>query len=223
MITPYLWRAAIWAGIIALDITGFGPTMMAQPLVAGPWFGWLLGQVQVGVVIGGIVQLLWMDVSPIGVGIPFDTTAVTLLSVYWACQHPVCGVPQMMLALSLAVPFGHLFCRMDSYARRLNTLLARRLESAPDAYLAAALGGGILAGLGWSWLRYAVAYGVAMLAGDAFWRWAERFPIPLWATQGLQVAAYLFPIAGLGVALELFLTEEPERRLQALRPFKPRG
>src|SRR4051812_3583281 len=208
---PTLLRAAMWAGIIALDITGFGPMMMAQPLVAGPWFGWLLGQVQVGVVIGGIVQLIWMDVSPIGVGIPFDTTAVTVLGVYWSCQHPACGVPQMILSLSLAVPFGYLFCQMDSYARRVNTMIARRLEQTPDAYLAPALGGGILFGLAWSWLRYAASFALVMFAGDAFWSWSARFPIPVWAMQGFQVAAYLLPIAGLGVALELFLTEEPER------------
>src|SRR4051812_34861993 len=223
MISPALWRAAIWAGVIAFDITGFGPTMMAQPLVAGPWFAWLLGQVQVGVVIGGIVQLIWMDVSPIGVGVPFDTTAVTLLAGYWSCQHPICGIPQMMLALTLAVPFGYLFCRVDSYARRVNTLIARRLESTPDAYLSASLAGGIIAGLGWSWLRYAATYALVMWAGDRFWLWMARYPIPVWAIQGFQVAAYLLPIAGLGVALELFLTEEPERRLQALRPFKSRG
>ena len=62
--------AAMWAGVISLDFTACGPFMVSQPLVCGPLFGWLMGQVIVGVIIGGIVQLLWMDLSPIGVGIP---------------------------------------------------------------------------------------------------------------------------------------------------------
>src|SRR5262249_20233384 len=136
---PGLWRAAFWAGIISLDITGIGPFMASQPVVAGPVFGWLMGQVRVGVFIGGIVQLIWMDVSPVGVGIPFDVTSVTILSIYWATQHPDCTLPQMMLALGVAVPFGYLFCIMDSYARRLNTVLARKLENVPDAYLSLSL------------------------------------------------------------------------------------
>src|SRR5436190_19412894 len=134
-----LWRAAMWAGVISLDITGCGPWMVSQPMVAGPLFGWLMGQVRVGILIGGIVQLLWMDVSPVGVGIPFDTTAVTLLAVYWASLTPDCPPAYMMLALMIAAPFGYLFCWMDSYARRVNTWAARRLESVPDAHLPLAL------------------------------------------------------------------------------------
>src|SRR4051812_40858448 len=115
-----LLKAAMWAGIISLDITACGPFMLSQPLAAGPLFAWILGQIKVGVIIGGIVQMIWMDVSPIGVGIPFDTTAVTLLAVYWASLVPDCSLAQMVLALGVAVPFGYLFCFMDSYARRVN-------------------------------------------------------------------------------------------------------
>ncbi len=223
MITGALWRAAFWAGIISIDITGFGPWMLSQPLVAGPLFGWLMGQVKVGVVIGGITQLLWMDVTPVGVGIPFDTTAVTLLAVYWSCLRPDCPLPMMMLSLTLAVPFGYFFCRMDTFARRLNTWGARRLEAAPDAYLPLALDLGILAGLAWSWFRYAAFYALIFWTGERFWIYAQRYMLPEWANRGLMFAAYLCPIAGLGVALELFLTDEPERRMPSLRAFKSRS
>ena len=218
-----LWRAAMWAGLISLDITGCGPWMISQPLVAGPLFGWLMGQVRVGVVIGGIVQLLWMDVSPVGVGIPFDTASITILSIYWACQHPECSFPQMMLALVVAVPLGYLFCWMDSYARRVNTILARQLERVSDKYLSLALSLGITAGLVWSWIRYFVFYALVMTAGDRFWIWLQRYPTPVWVIQGLGLAAYLLPIAGLGVALELFLTDEPDSRYPSLPGFKPKG
>ena len=220
---PLLWRAAMWAGLISLDITGFGPWMVSQPMVAGPVFGWLMGQVRVGVVIGGFVQLLWMDVTPVGVGIPFDTTAVTVLAVYWASLQAACPISRMVLTLLLAVPFGYLFCAMDSYARRLNTLAVRRLESVPDAYLSRALDLGIAAGLAWSWVRYALFYAGVMASGEKLLTWEQRVLLPEWVNQGLILAACLFPIAGLGVALELFLTDEPERRIASLRMFKSRG
>jgi mannose/fructose/N-acetylgalactosamine-specific phosphotransferase system component IIC len=219
-----LFRAACWAGIISLDFTGFGPWMASQPVVAGPLFGWLMGQVRVGVIVGGIVQLIWMDISPVGVGIPFDTTAVTLLSIYWSTLQANCPVPKIVLALILAVPFGSLFCMIDSYARRLNTLLARRMESASDVHLIQALDLGIIVGLLWTWFRYAFLYAVVMALGEfGLWQLDQHVILPEWVNQGLILAACLFPIAGLGVVLELFLTEEPERRITSLRLFKPRS
>ncbi|OGR89291.1 MAG: hypothetical protein A2992_02670 [Elusimicrobia bacterium RIFCSPLOWO2_01_FULL_59_12] len=219
---PLFWRAAMWAGLISLDITGCGPWMVSQPLAAGPLFGWVMGQVKVGVVIGGIVQLIWMDISPVGVGIPFDVTAVTLLAVYWASLQPDCSLAHMMLALAAAVPLGYLFCAMDSYARRLNTVAVRRLEDVPDAYLSLSLNLGILGGLAWSWIRYVIFFALLMWGGGELWEWALRHPLPPWVDVGLTYAAILLPVAGLGVALELFLTEDPERRYPSLQGFKKR-
>jgi len=206
--------------VIALDITGCGPWMVSQPMVAGAIFGWLMGQVNVGVVVGGVVQLLWLDVSPVGVGIPFDATAATVLAVYWASLQPSSTLSQMMLALIVAVPFGFLCRGMDHYARRLNTVMARRLEEVSDDYLNQALFLGIAGGVVWNWLRYALFYALMMGLGQRLWFWIQRTSLPDWLNQGLSLAAYLCPIAGLGVGLELFLSEEPERRIPSLRAFK---
>src|SRR5207245_6272543 len=110
--------AAMWAGVISLDFTACGPFMVSQPLVCGPFFGWLMGQISVGVIVGGIVQLLWMDLSPIGVGIPYDATATTLLAVYWSTLPGNGALSQVMMALGLAVPLGFLFRWFDLLARR---------------------------------------------------------------------------------------------------------
>src|SRR3979490_981304 len=101
--------AAMWAGVISLDFTACGPFMVSQPLVCGPLFGWLMGQTAVGVVLGGIGQLLWVDLSPVGVGIPYDATATTILAVFWATLPAHSALSQVVLALILAVPFGFLF------------------------------------------------------------------------------------------------------------------
>lgn len=209
--------AAMWAGLLSLDFTACGPWMIAQPLVCGPLFGWMMGQVAVGVIIGGVVQLLWMDLSPVGVGIPYDATAVTLLAVFIATIHERTALSQVILALIIAVPLGFLFRWMDQYSRRLNAPIMRRVESAPDAYLPAAIWGGILAGLAWSWLRYTVAYALAMAAGYTFWKWLSYTPRLTPIDQGLTMAVILLPLAGMGVVLELFLSEEPEGRWSPFR------
>jgi len=220
---PRFIVSALWAGVIALDFTGFGPFMVSQPMVCGPIFGWLLGRISVGVILGGIVQLIWMDVTPVGVGIPFDTTAVTLLAVYWATLTPHESLSQIILALLIAVPFGYLFRAMDFYARRLNTLIVRRIERVSDDHLPAAMNVGIIGGLAWSWARYAVFYAFSMWAGERLWTRLAYSPRMTWIDQGLTMAVILLPVAGMGVALELFLLEDPEGRLTSLRHLRLPG
>jgi len=217
---PRLGIAAAWAGLIALDFTGLGPWMVAQPMVCGPLFGWLMGQLAVGVILGGIVQLLWIDVTPVGVGIPYDSTAVTVLAVYWAALPVHSSLSQIVLALFIAVPFGFLFRVMDFYARRVNTLIARGIEKVQDESLPAALSFGILGGLIWTWVRYAGTYAISMWAGQKLWSYLAYSPRMTWKDQGLTMAVIMLPVAGMGVALELLLLEDPEGRLTSLRYFK---
>jgi len=204
--------AAMWAGLISLDITACGPFMVSQPLVCGPLFGWLVGQTAVGVIVGGIVQLLWMDLSPVGVGIPYDATAATLLAVTMASIPEHCSLSQLVLALIIAVPFGFFFRWMDQYARRLNVLVVRRLDAVSDESLPITLWLGILTGLVWTWVRYAVSYVVAMGVIYKIWTRLAYVPRLTRVDQGLTMAIILLPVAGMGVTLELFLSEEPEGR-----------
>src|SRR5262249_8640146 len=152
--------AAVWAGVISLDFTACGPFMVSQPLVCGPLFGWLLGHVVVGVIVGGIVQLLWMDLSPIGVGIPYDGTSTTLLAVYWASLPGNGALSQIMLSLAIAVPFGFLFRWLDQLARKINTRISHQVDHFPDERLAWGLWFGVGTGVLWSWVRYTALYGL---------------------------------------------------------------
>lgn len=202
--------ASLWAGLIALDITAIGPFLIAQPMVAGPLFGFLVGHVAVGLIIGGIVQLLWMDVTPVGVGIPYDATAVTILAVYWASLGPTSSLSQMVLALLIAVPFGTIFKRMDQASRRVNTKILHRIEHVPDERITASLSLGIGLGLLWSLVRYAATYFVSMMAGAWLWQRIGYFPKDTWFDRSLTMAIILLPVAGLAVTLDLFMSEDPD-------------
>jgi mannose/fructose/N-acetylgalactosamine-specific phosphotransferase system component IIC len=217
-----LFTAAMWAGVISLDFTACGPFMVSQPLVCGPLFGWLMGQTAVGLIIGGTVQLLWMDLSPIGVGIPYDATATTLLSVYWATRNAHGALSQVVLALVLAVPFGFFFRWFDQLARRLNTLLMHRVERFSDERLAAGLWVGIFGGITWSWIRYVFIYMVFFGLGEIAWNRIAYSPRLTPIDQGLTMAVLLLPVAGMGVTLELFLSDDPEGRWAPWRA-SPKG
>jgi mannose/fructose/N-acetylgalactosamine-specific phosphotransferase system component IIC len=209
MIDQKLMMAAFWAGVISLDFTACGPFMVSQPLVCGPLFGWLLGHVVVGVVIGGVVQLLWMDLSPVGVGIPYDATATTLLAVYGASLPVHSALSQIVLALVIAVPFGFLFRWLDQFARHLNTFFMHRVESVSDNHLAGGLWVGIFGGIVWSWVRYTLAYGLMFALSQWAWNRYGYSPRLTLIDQALTMAIILLPVAGLGVTLELFLSDNP--------------
>ena len=218
----HLFIASAWAGVIALDFTACGPFMVTQPLVCGPLFAWLLGQVGLGVIIGGIMQLLWMDLSPIGVGIPYDATATTLLAVYWSSLPGNSAISQIMLSLAVAVPFGFLFRWVDQMARRLNTVIMHRVLAVSDDQLALGLWFGVGAGVAWSWIRYAATYFAIFGLGEWFFRRLAYYPRMTMMDQGLTMTSILLPVAGMGVALELFLSEQPEGRWINRRQSKNR-
>lgn len=205
-----LFSAAMWAGVIALDFTACGPFMLSQPLVCGPLFGWMMGNVAVGIIVGGIMQLLWMDLSPIGVGIPYDATASTILAVYWASLPGHGALSQVVLCMALAMPLGFVFRWLDQAARRLNTRVMRGLDQFSGPHLAWALRLGIVYGIAWSWVRYSVAYGICFFLGSLAWKRMGYVPRLTPLDQGLTLAVILLPVAGLGIALALFLSDDAD-------------
>ncbi len=216
-----VWMAAFWAGLLSLDFIGLGPIMISQPMVCGPLLGILLDHAVVGLLIGAILQLLWMDLSAVGVGIPFDATAVTLLAVYWASLVPSPSLSQIVLAVVMAVPFGWVFRAIDQWARRYHTFLIHRIDNASDEVLSRTLTSGITIALGLLFLRYTLCYAVALSAGEWVLNKVAYIPRLTLVDQGLTMAALLLPVAGLGVCLELLLSDEPTKRWDILMvPFR---
>lgn len=66
--------AAFLGGMIGLDRTALGQVMISQPIVAASLTGWVLGDAATGLVIGGILELLWVLDLPIGTFVPADST-----------------------------------------------------------------------------------------------------------------------------------------------------
>ena len=188
--------------------------MISQPIVCGPLFGYLMGQVAVGVIIGGIVQLLWMDLSPIGVGIPYDATATTiagcLLGDTAGAQCALASDARAHHRGSVWILFRSVWISSRGAVKYVSD--APRRERFGRATLLTALWAGILVGIAWSWIRYTVLYGVIFAAGEFAWNRFAYSPRLTPIDQGLTMAIILLPVAGMGVTLELFLSEEPERR-----------
>ena len=61
-------------------------------------------------------------------------------------------------------------------------------------------------------MRYTAAYALILALGQLLFKWLAYSPRLTPLDQGLTMAAILLPVAGMGVTLELFLSDEPEGR-----------
>ena len=71
---------AACGGVVALDRRGAFQAMISQPLVAVPLLGALLGQLEVGLALGAVLQLLWMSSMLFGANTPPNETLSSMVA-----------------------------------------------------------------------------------------------------------------------------------------------
>jgi len=114
--------AACLGGLIGLDRTALGQFMISQPVVAAPLTGWALGDLNAGLIIGGILELLWVMDLPIGTFVPADSTvtavAATAVAAIGGGGHA--GLPVIGFSLLLTVIMVPVTMFADHLMRRRN-------------------------------------------------------------------------------------------------------
>lgn len=147
---------ALIGGIVDLDSTATWQFMISQPIVAAPLTGLFLGSIygeasaglKLGLMVGVILQLLWIEQLPLGMNVPPDAALASVLSVALGfisghsyetySEREVCYT----VALLLAVAMGLLGRSLDMFVRRLNTNIdswvCQKVED--NAFWAVALG-----------------------------------------------------------------------------------
>lgn len=65
---------SVYTGCLCLDRRAVGQTMMSQPLVAVAGLGLIFNQLELSLLIGSVLQLLWMGSSLYGANIPQNET-----------------------------------------------------------------------------------------------------------------------------------------------------
>lgn len=71
---------AIIGGFLSLDATALGQILVSQPLLAGPIIGLILGDIQTGLLVGTLLQLIWIDRLPVGGANP--SLGIALLGIF---------------------------------------------------------------------------------------------------------------------------------------------
>ncbi len=141
--------AALIGGLIGLDRTAVGQFMVSQPLVAGPLTGWLLGDVTSGLVIGAVLELIWVLDLPVGTFVPADSTvaavsatAIAAIGGGGGAELPVIGFSLLLTVIMVPVTM-----LADHIMRRRNRRIPELALGAGGRPTEASVTGWHLAGL----------------------------------------------------------------------------
>jgi len=119
---------ALLGGLLALDGTSVGQVMVSRPLVAGVLAGWVLGDPFMGLLIGGILEIYFISVFPVG-GSEFPEGGPPAL-VAVATGVAAMETAGMAAGIALGVLVGFVWSRLGSGSVQVLRQLNGRL--APD-------------------------------------------------------------------------------------------
>jgi PTS system mannose-specific IIC component len=118
---------SILGGLLCLDRV-FIQAMISRPVVIAPLIGLLLHNPYAGLIIGALIELIWIDRLPIGNYVPPNDslTAVVATSIAVITGSKLGGAPPQLMALSvlLAIPCGLLARQMDVQIMKSNDILS---------------------------------------------------------------------------------------------------
>lgn len=129
------WTGIVLLAVVAgLDRTAAFQVMLSRPLVVAPLAGWILGVPFDGLLVGSVVELLWLGRLPVGAAIPPDDTQVAVgavaLSVLMGNALGAQGSGFVLLCVLVALPIGKVGQGFDRLARHWNERLVPTAEAA---------------------------------------------------------------------------------------------
>lgn len=203
--------AALAGGMIGLDRTAAGQLMISQPIVAAPLTGWLLGDPAAGLVVGAVLELLWVLDMPIGTFVPADSTlaavvatAVAVIGSGDAARPGIIGFSILFTVVTAPASMA-----ADKYVRQRNGRLASWAEAAEDAGIEARVTAAQGAGMALFFLKMFLLCLVFVPLGVLALRAYDLLPAPFPAAMALFLKLLLL----LGAALIIRrLSREPVDR-----------
>lgn len=127
--------ASFIGGLLSLDVSAWGQIMVSRPIVSAPLIGFLLGDLKTGLIIGALLELIWINVISVGAAIPPDATivAVTCTTLIILTERTLqlsnnFQGSYRMAVLALTMPLGEIFRSIDIRQRKLNAHFVHYLD-----------------------------------------------------------------------------------------------
>ncbi len=201
---------SIIGGLLSLDVSAWGQIMVSRPIVVGPFIGFLLGDLKTGLIIGALLELIWINVISVGAAIPPDATivAVTCMALIMLTEKTVQQGTNLqgsyrMAVLALTMPLGEIFRSVDVKQRRLNARFVHYLDrEIPKGNLGAVEKVNFFS-LFLFFLKGFLFSLIAISVGAYFLPTLFSY-LPYGILEGLDLSYRLLPALGLAVAFNTF-------------------
>jgi mannose/fructose/N-acetylgalactosamine-specific phosphotransferase system component IIC len=135
-LTAALKIAGIGA-LLSLDRTAWGQLMISRPVVLAPIIGLLCGNAAVGLLVGVLIELLWINELPVGSAIPSDDTlfaavasgVITTIVTSRNISNSV-GIGSLtFLVFATMIPMASQGKKIDILARKYNEKILTEMET----------------------------------------------------------------------------------------------
>ncbi len=206
---------SLLGGLMASDATAAGQFMLSRPIVCAPVVGLITGDIQSGLMVGIIMELVWISVIPLGNAVPPDSTVVAVAAAYlgsvFSPASPEASRGFIVFTVLLLIPFGILFKKLDIIHREYNSILSGEIEDRIRSGDLKAVDRGIYRGWLLFILKGALFLAVLMAAGRTVF--VDLYGLlGVKGQGGLSHAFYLIPSVGLGTAVTTFIFKKSRQR-----------
>lgn len=178
-----------------------------QPIVTGPLIGAILGDLQMGLMVGGTYQLMTIGNMPIGGAQPPNAVIGGIMATVLAISLKL----EPQAAVGAAIPFALLGQYMSTTFFTVMTPMMQK----SDAYAAESNPDGIVKvnyiGMGLVGLLFALVVTLFFIGGETLGKeFAEKLQSPEWAwvMKGLGAAGGMMRFVGFGILLKVMVSKE---------------
>ena len=186
-------------GLVGLDRTAVGQFMVSQPICAASLAGWMLGDAATGLLVGALLELIWLLDMPVGTFVPADSTVAAVFAASVSILGSAGGVRLSHIGLSilLSMVLAPVTMISDHRVREFNARIAQRVQADPETVRKNGLAAAHLSGL-WlfffkSFFVYLVFIPVGIIAVRMFAHMPDQYH------RAMELYVKLLPL--LGVAL----------------------
>jgi len=180
-----------------------GTTLLSRPLVLGPLVGLVLGDLNLGIIIGATLELIFMGNIKVGAAIPPDVVTGGVLGTAFA----ILSGKGPAVALAIAIPVSILAEMMISALFVLRAMLNKKFNQYAEEgdykkiqwlHIASGLVRPLLMGF------------IVLLALQLGANIMKEFldMIPAWVQSGLQVAGNMLPALGFALLMNLMFNKK---------------
>jgi PTS system mannose-specific IIC component len=162
-----------------------------------------MGDINTGLWIGMIVEMVWINAIPLGTAVPIDIASISINATFWACKYYPSIHEAAICALLFSIPFAYFYKEIDINGRNLNIGIMRWVEKGIREGKEHRINTGIFVSLFLFILRAFVFYLIVMFLGGVIFQ-LIYLQMPAFVIAGLKKAWYLLPILGFGSVIYNF-------------------